>query len=323
MITKHATLRTRIICLFLVFVSFQQHTTAQYYRNTIDNMPWELDLNVGPTIFLGDVGGGRGKGAAFVKDINLASTKFVYGLNLSYFPNNWLGIRGGFNIGKLAGFDSLIASSGGIEKSRKDRNLGFRSNISEGFLAVEFYPTVLFANEESIWSYELRPYFGIGLGFVNFNPQGEYVDPATGMRGWIDLRPLRLEGQGMAEYPFRKEYATTALQVPVMLGVKYFLDEKWYVGCEVQQRFTFTDYIDDVSTTYIDPAMFSKYLSPVNASIAEQMMFKRRFKSSRPISNFIGKDRGNSGNKDYYLSVFIKLGFRFGDRNANGYGYVL
>ncbi|MEI2711690.1 MAG: hypothetical protein V9E96_22150 [Chitinophagaceae bacterium] len=60
------------------------------------------------------------------------------------------------------------------------------------------------------------------------------------------------------------------------------------------QRYTFTDYVDDVSTTYIDPNLFAKYLPKEQVPIAQQMMFKRGLINNRPVTDFVGKDRGDS-----------------------------
>jgi hypothetical protein len=59
----------------------------------------------------------------------------------------------------------------------------------------------------------------------------------------------------MAEYG-RGEYSLTQLEIPMGGGFKFYLNESFYVGFEILHRKTFTDYIDDVSTKYIDPRYF-------------------------------------------------------------------
>ncbi len=73
---------------------------------------------------------------------------------------------------------------------------------------------------------------------------------------WVDLKPLRTEGQGLI--PGREEYKLTQLNIPMGIGVKYFLTETFHVSSEVLHRKTFTDYIDDVSTNYVDPDIFTR-----------------------------------------------------------------
>lgn len=305
-----------VICSTIVLLTTKAQSQIYYNDFVRSDHQWEFDVNVGPTNFLGDVGGGKGKGTLFLKDLNAAVTNIFYGVNATYYPNQWLGIRASLNTGKLSGFDSLIKDQGSVELNRKNRNLGFRTNITEFNIAMEVYPTAYFSRRESFFNNKLRPYFTVGIGAFTFNPQGIYQDP-SGAKTWVDLKPLRLEGQGMSEYPDSKEYSTTAIQIPFGFGIKYFFNDKWYLGGEIMQRYTFTDYVDDVSGKYIDPANFAKYLSKEQVPIAQQMMYKRALVNSRPVTDFIGKDRGDASNKDYYLSFFLKLGFKFGERDTD------
>ena len=89
------------------------------------------------------------------------------------------------------------------------------------------------------------------LVVMKFNPKAKLDGQ------WVELKPLRLEGQGMAEYPDRKEYNLIQMEVPMGFGFKYYLKENMYVGLEVLHRQLFTDYIDDVSTSYRDPIVFA------------------------------------------------------------------
>jgi len=47
------------------------------------------------------------------------------------------------------------------------------------------------------------------------------------------------------------------------------------------------------------------------------MMFKRALVNNRPVTDFVGKERGDDTNKDYYMSLFLKVGFRFGSRDTD------
>lgn len=313
---------TKKVLLYLTLTTVTLGTSTKlfaqiYYNNFVrSDRQWEFDVNIGPSIFLGDVGGNKGKGTLFLKDVNTQSAKIFYGANLTYYPNQWLGIKANINHGKLSGFDSLITNQGSVERDRKNRNLGFRTNITEVNVALELYPTAYFTRKESFFNAKLRPYVTVGIGAFHYNPQGIYQDP-NGNRTWVDLKPLRLEGQGMTEYPDRKEYSNIAFQIPFGFGIKYFLNENVYMAAEVMQRYTFTDYVDDVSKTYIDPKLFSKYLPKDLVPVAEQMMFRRALVNHRPVEQFIHKDRGDSRDNDFYMSVFIKLGFKFGGRDTD------
>jgi hypothetical protein len=263
----------------------------------------EAGLHIGPSNFLGDVGGNQGVGTTFLKDINLPFTKLMVGGYVTVYPAQWFGVRLAANYGHVEGHDSIINDKGGPEHDRKVRNLGFRSVISEAYVAAEIYPTVFFERYDG-YARKLRPYGLIGVGIYHFNPRAKHGNE------WVDLKPLRLEGQGMAEYPDRKEYKLTQINIPMGLGFKYYVNEKSFVGMEVLHRKTFTDYIDNVSTTYIDPNLFYNYMPAAQAQIAQNMMYRER-NISRP---FINQQRGNPKDNDSYLSMCLKFGVRLNTR---------
>lgn len=268
----------------------------------------EVGAGVGPLIFLGDLGGNLGRGTTFIKDVNLPTTNLSLGLQVSVYPAEWLGFRLAFNTGKLEGADSLINEKGGAEISRKVRNQHFRSKLTEGYAALEFYPTVFIEQYEGLQG-KLRPYALIGVGVFRFNPQTQYYSP-NGSTRWVNLRDLRTEGQGMDEYPSRKQYNLTQVEIPMGFGAKYYISEDMYVGLEILHRKTFTDYIDDLSTTYINPDLFDKYLLPEDAVVAKQVYYRGFTANSRPDD---GEMRGQKRNNDAFFSTLIRCGWRFGN----------
>jgi hypothetical protein len=147
----------------------------------------------------------------------------------------------------------------------------------------------------------LSPYVVAGLGWFKFNPQlydnGRY----------IDLRPLRTEGQGMAEYKDRPIYHLSQANVPFGFGIKYELSQMFTIRGEVVHRFLFTDYLDDVSKTYIDPSLFDKYLTPMQASQANAVYSRKR--ETPPVP---GQPRGNEDSNDSYVTFSLKLGVTLG-----------
>jgi hypothetical protein len=85
-------------------------------------------------------------------------------------------------------------------------------------------------------------------------------------------------------------------------------------------RKTFTDYMDDVSTTYIDNALFDKYLSPQQAQIANQLHFRYNFDPANPYPPtrpIIGSQRGDPKDNDAFFSTVVKFGWRLKDRNSS------
>ncbi|HVM90016.1 MAG TPA: outer membrane beta-barrel protein [Puia sp.] len=271
----------------------------------------EAGFTIAPMGFLGDLGGHTGKGTTFLKDYNMNTTKLSYGVFVAAHPAEWLGIRGALNYGGVEGDDAKTATKGGEEVSRKNRNLNFRSNIYEGYLALELYPTVFLENDPTDVQGRLRPYGLLGVGVFHFNPQGTYTDP-SGYTSWVDLRPLHTEGEGFPEYPTRKEYSLTQINIPMGVGVKYYFTENLNVSFEIVHRKTFTDYIDDVSTNFVDPSVFYAHLSPAMAQIADQMSNKSPLRGTPGSGYNPGDKRGDPNQKDAYFTMGFKIGIRIG-----------
>ena len=79
---------------------FPQQGYSQSLIISGDKARFEVGFNVGPSFFLGDLGGHRGKGKRFVKDLNLPLTQLMAGVFATYYPNKWLGIRAAATIWK-------------------------------------------------------------------------------------------------------------------------------------------------------------------------------------------------------------------------------
>lgn len=305
-----STVRFIVLLCFVTIFTFR--SSAQSI--TTSDGRFEIGLGLGPSFFLGDLGGTRGVGKTFVKDVNFPLTKFMKGLYVSYYPSEWLGLRVAANLGVLEGHDSIINVKGGWERDRKQRNLGFKSNVFEAYAALEIYPTVFFESYDGLF-HKLRPYGVIGFGMFHFNPKGEYIAP-SGEKIWVELQPLRLEGQGMAEYPTRKPYSLWQQEIPMGFGVKYYLKENMYIGLEILHRKTFTDYIDDVSTQYIDPALFATYLDAQQAVYARQLMYRERFYDPTLTRPYINYQRGDPTENDAFFSGMLRMGWRINGANS-------
>jgi hypothetical protein len=133
---------------------------------------------------------------------------------------------------------------------RHRRNLNFRNDLIE-FSAVaiaDIMPTDRGYLRRSF----LNGYGLIGLSLFYHNPKG-YVPKGLGLPGegtWVALRPLGTEGQGLDGY--NKQYGSIQPAVLLGGGVKYRVSDKLDIGLEFAWRFTFTDYLDDVSGNYVN-----------------------------------------------------------------------
>lgn len=314
--------RTLPFFLYVVFLSlFCLQTTKAQVGLTSSDSRWEIGLNIGPMNFLGDLGGNRGKGTYGPKDNNIPVTNVIGGISATFYPSEWIGFRIAGNVGKMQGDDRLIKQNqpaDTYEGARKYRNLIFQSSLYEAYAGVELFPTVLIYNRNDWGLPRFRPYLIGGIGIFKFNPQGLYTD-ATGRETWVDLKPLRLEGQGMVETGI-PEYSLTSYCIPLGVGIKYDITERLTFGIELIHRITGSDYVDDVSNKYIDPVLFDKYLSPSQAAIAKVLANPSSFYPSNTPGYTpyrIGRPRGNPERNDSYFASTFRLTWKIGDVYAD------
>jgi hypothetical protein len=177
------------------------------------------------------------------------------------------------------------------------RNLSFNTNIWELALQGDFN---FFRFMPGDPLYNFTPYVTLGAGVFSYDPyaylQGEK----------IFLRPLGTEGQGSSLYPDRKPYGTIAICFPVGAGIKYSINERMNIAFEILHRITTTDYLDDVSKTYVDPAVFPP--NPDGSPSQAMLLSDRSYETGEPIG-IPGRQRGNSKQKDQYVTAMIHLTF--------------
>jgi hypothetical protein len=302
--------RVIVLCLLLTISSTRGFTQSI----TTGDGKWEVGLGFGPMFFLGDLGGTAGIGKPFVKDLDFPLTNLGKSLYVNYYPSEWLGFRLALNHGVLKGNDAEAPNKGGAEVDRLERNLSFKSSILEGYIAAEIYPTVFFEKYDGLQG-KLRPYGLIGFGMFRMNPKAKDVDGK-----WVALQPLRLEGQGMAEYPHMKQFSLIQKEIPLGFGAKYYIRDNFYVGLEILHRKCFSDQLDAVSTNYIDPIHFATYLTPENAARAQRLYYRGTYQSavSNP-GNIQTFQRGDPTENDAFFATMLRFGWRlnsYGDQRA-------
>lgn len=177
------------------------------------------------------------------------------------------------------------------------RNLSFNTNIWELAVQGDFNFFRFMPGEKE---YNFTPYITFGVGAFSYDPYA-YLNGQK-----IYLRPLGTEGQGSPLYPDRKPYGSMAICIPIGVGLKYSFNQRMNIGFEILYRFTTTDYIDDVSKTYVNPAAFPPNPdgSPSNAFLLSD----RSYELGTPIG-IPGRQRGNSKQKDSYVTGLIYLAF--------------
>lgn len=199
--------------------------------------------------------------------------------------NRWV-LRGTVAYGNLSADKDYLAW----------RNLSFRSELVEAALVAEFDFRPFGAGvTDSPWT----PYLFGGLAVFHFNPKAYYI-AVDGSGQWVELQALSTEGQGTSLYPGRRPYARVQLAMPFGLGMRLKLNKKVTMTVEYGFRKTWTDYLDDVSTTYVGDELLQNEVR--EGTMAARMADR----SSEP--NAAGIKRGDDSLNDWYSFFNLAVG---------------
>lgn len=298
-------LRLSFLLLLIPFVANSQISRKRWKAYRI-----EFDFGVGASNFLGELGGANQVGTHALRDLELSQSRLAFSGGMRYRIAQWFALHPRITYGKVAGDDKLTT-----EFFRNYRNLNFKSNILEVAVTGE----LSFIKEQMGRRYRLRGVRGIrnieisaygfaGIGAFYFNPKGELNGK------FYALQPLGTEGQGAIET--RKKYKRIQVCVPLGLGFKYAIDRNWSVGLELGLRHTFTDYIDDVSKTYVDPSLLQRE----NGQLSPLLADKSRPGEYIPDYTYIseaGQHRGDPRHNDSYLFAIFSLNYRLKTGRVN------
>jgi outer membrane protein with beta-barrel domain len=212
------------------------------------------------------------------------------------FPMFSIGARYDLNEHIAArGYISLMSLKGDDKKGTavmQQRNLNFKSKVSELELSAQYS---LFSLNDRWWT----PYVFAGVAVFHFNP---YTKDSAGNKTF--LKPLSTEGEGFM--PGVDNYKLTQLAIPIGFGAEYSLNEDMRLGIEFGYRKTFTDYIDDVSTVYVD----QNSLLTARGQTAVDLAWRGDEKSGSAYPAG-GTTRGNSKNNDGYYYIALTFTVRY------------
>ena len=264
--------RSLIAFFFLLSVCFQ--ASSQVYKKYS-----ELGLYGGVSYYLGDLN--PGKQFFMVRP----GVGLVYRFNPSRrFTWQFHGIYS-----SVQAYDSLSNNDYQV-----NRNLSFRSRIIEvaGSLQFNFFDYEI-GNSET----PATPYIFAGLALYNFNPTAE-------MDGdWVELRPLGTEGQGSELKSAPKPYSLLGVSIPFGIGFKFHAMGRLGVSIEWGIRKTYTDYLDDVSTTYVDQNVLYANKGLDAALFADRTLLN-------PGNSNLNRQRGNSTTNDWYSFAGVTLSYK-------------
>ena len=235
-------------------------------------------------------------GSYYIGDLNPLGhfnqfTKPAGGIVFRYNFNSRLAARANAFIGAIEGQDSFSNSP-----AQHQRNLHFKSDIYELSAQLEFnFLVYKIGDDRQLFS----PYVFFGLAWFKFNPQAQLND------NWVDLQPLGTEGQGLPNGATKRKYKRVDVAIPFGIGIKANLSKNIGISIEWGMRKTFTDYLDDVSKRYYDPAILAARRGAATALLSDPSI------GTDPNFSNVGRQRGNPTTKDWYtfagIAVTVKL----------------
>jgi hypothetical protein len=248
-----------------------------------------------PVVQEGEFGVGIGA-AHYFGDLNtrakLNRPKMAAGIFFRKNFGNYIASRVVANFAQLGYSDKYNT----FNEFMHQRNLSFNTSVWELSLRGDFNFFRFLPGDPN---YRFTPFISLGVGVFSYDPYA-YLQ---GVKYY--LRPLGTEGQGSSLYPDRKPYGSMAFCIPFGVGVKYALNDRFNVGLEITHRFTSTDYLDDVSKTYVDPAVFPPIPPAVdNSTNPAYLLSDRSYEYGQRIG-IKDRQRGVDTNKDQFVTAMI------------------
>lgn len=279
-------------------------------NQTVAQGKFEIGFALSTMQYEGEIGG---RFPFIYNDLNNPTSRArpAGGINFGYHLTDFISFRGGITVGSVQAADRLLKPEPDPAVVYKlTRNLSFRSSIIEAGITTEFYPLPVIFKRYGQNLGRFNPYIVAGFNFFRFNPRSIYLDK-TGALSWVDLKPLRTEGQGMPIANAPKEYSLNATSIPFGIGIRFNVNENISLALEWLNRTTSTDYLDDVSGRYIDNAEFDKFFGAgtVQADQAKQKANFPSWLNGVHVNGFLPTEPRGSLSKfnDFYYTGSIKL----------------
>jgi hypothetical protein len=289
----------KFIVVFLYFLMLTNLVFAQFGSNQWEKNRHEIFFGAGASYFIGDFCNNSVNGVPSLKDFDVSSTRFA--------------IQGGYSYKLIEHLSLGVALSHvqiyGADKSESGRNLHFKSPVIELSALLSFY--ILTEKHSQRYNVGARGsgsktpswYIYTGISGIYFDPQAKHANGR-----WHHLQPLGTEGQGIIET--RNKYSRVTIAIPIGTGLIFPVNKQWGIGGEIGVRYTFSDYLDDISSTYIDPNLFTdplaRYFHNPTASQGQGDAWE---------GSGIGKARGNNRFNDMYLFVMLKVTYKITKSN--------
>ena len=292
---------------------------------------WSLGMSFGLSDLWGDVGT-KSPLDHYINDKYWDRPHFMGGIFSRYALHPGFVLRMGINYGSVYANDNFNFSKAKSASTLEDdayqryaRNLDIKSNVWEGNVLFEINPRRLGNLESKGAKKRMQPYLLVGFGGFHFRPKGTYTPRGTdgkvnGQGREVDLYDLHLEADGIIlSDSLQRELGTTPLpkyslwqgEIPMGLGLRWDLGNQLTLGIEYMYRYTFTDYLDNVSNFYINPKVFDiVHANDPNKAQLSKDMYDKSWQIDQNYKHANGELRGNPAVKDGYSTITISFFYR-------------
>jgi len=238
------------------------------FFNTVRSQDLEVGLTGDGMYYLGDLNPGT----------HFLNTQVAYGLLVRYNIDTRWAV-------KLSGTHGNVKGDAAGSAFLPDRGLSFSSQLTDVSAVAEFNFMPYFTGSRRD---RISPYIYAGFSVFFYEP----------VSNGISLRDMGTEGQNVG-YQGRTPYASYNFSIPFGIGAKFSLASRLGIQVYWEMHKTFTDYLDDVSTTYY---LDGRSIAPNNQ--AEVM-------SDPTMNHEPGMQRGNAKNNDWYAMVGLSVTYKF------------
>ena len=208
--------RTLLFTVLVCLISIPKYNFAQPKSTLFDN--WYLNLNVGPTIFLGDVT----QNHDWYK-LDPTAGNIAFGLRLTKEVNCILGFKGEAKFGQLRGNKDKY-------KNGSPANLSFKARFWEYNLSGVLNICNLFGGGK--FDRKLNFYFYAGVGMINLQTRLSQSDKEIATWGY--------DRSGHFKY-------VTELTIPYGIGIDYKLGKKVRITLDIEHTWVASDKLDRVA----------------------------------------------------------------------------
>ncbi len=232
---------------------------------------WRVGVYGGTSTYFGDLNNRVFNPQHFMVDAPFKHLDYLtYGASVEKGFGNALALKLMWTNGKVASNDRRVNGKNELltDVDNFGRSLNFSTEVMDlGFIGTFYTDNGKIFSEEAF----LSPYISLGIGLTRFDVFGDlFLEDGRQYYYWSDntIRDLAesdpnasnahvITQDGVFETNLTalnteldEGYKTTVLNIPAALGLKLRLGNRFNLNLETQFKYSFTDYLDDVSGAY-------------------------------------------------------------------------